>query len=79
MPLYVEAWLRAWDRGSRRAALLAGVAAGAYRDVEDASHRALRLAEVIEPNPEFAARYAQLAHTFKALYSATQVTPVPSG
>jgi xylulokinase len=61
------------------AALLAGVAAGAYRDVEDASHRALRLAEVIEPNPEFAARYAQLAHTFKALYSATQVTPVPSG
>ena len=25
MPLYVEAWLRAWDRGSGRAALLAGV------------------------------------------------------
>ncbi|MEO6796351.1 MAG: xylulokinase [Candidatus Dormibacter sp.] len=61
------------------AALLAGVAAGVYRDVDDASHRALRLAEVIEPNPEFAARYAQLAHTFKALSSATQVTPVPSG
>jgi hypothetical protein len=25
MPLYAEAWLRAWDRGSGRAALLAGV------------------------------------------------------
>jgi hypothetical protein len=25
MPLYAEAWLRAWDTGSRRAALLAGV------------------------------------------------------
>lgn len=61
------------------AALLAGVAAGAYRDVHEASDQALRLADVIEPDPARAARYGQLMHTFRALYSATQQTSALSG
>ena len=54
------------------AALLAGVAIGASRDLEEATNRTLRIADVIAPDPERAARYGQLVHTFRALYPATQ-------
>lgn len=56
------------------AALLAGVAAAIYRDVQEASDLTVRTGAVIEPNREQAARYGQLAHTFSALYPATQRT-----
>jgi xylulokinase len=63
------------------AALLAGVAGGVYRDVNEAGDRTIRIGEVIEPDPERTARYGQLLHAFRALYPATQAVravPEPS-
>jgi xylulokinase len=54
------------------AALLAGVAAGVYRDVQEACDRIVHTGEVIEPDRERVSKYAQLLHTFRALYPATQ-------
>ena len=52
------------------AALLAGVATGVFSDVPAASERVVRLDNVIEPDPERAARYQQLYRTFTTLDSA---------
>jgi len=63
------------------AALLAGVATGVYRDVQQACDRTVRIGEVIEPDRDRAAKYGQLLHKFRALHAATRASPemrVPS-
>ena len=52
------------------AALLAGVAAGVFADVEAASERVRLDESVIEPNPERTRRYDELYSTFASLYPA---------
>jgi len=49
------------------AAVLAGVATGVFTDLATASGMVAQLAEVLEPDPERAARYEQLYRTFSAL------------
>ena len=52
------------------AALLAGVAAGAFADVHEAVERCVRVREVVEPDPTWATAYAELHGRFRALYPA---------
>jgi xylulokinase len=52
------------------AALLGGVAAGVWRDVDEAVASTVRVREVIEPNPEWTLRYSELQERFRALYPA---------
>jgi xylulokinase len=49
------------------AALLAGVATGAFADLPAASATVARLGTILEPDPEQVARYDQLYQTFSAL------------
>jgi len=53
------------------AALLGGVAAGAFRDVADACSRIRLRAEVVEPNLARAAVYARYYELYRDLYPAT--------
>jgi len=57
------------------AALLGGVAAGVWRDVDEAVAAAVRMREVIEPNPAWVLRYRELQERFRALYPATLTRP----
>ena len=50
------------------AALLAGVAAGAFADVEEASGQVRLRAEVTEPDAARAARYDELYAVYRSLY-----------
>jgi xylulokinase len=50
------------------AALLAGVAAGAFADVHEAVERCVRVRAVVEPDPAWATAYAELRDRFRALY-----------
>ena len=59
------------------AALLAGVAMGAFSDVAAASATAVRLEGVVEPDPERVARYDGLFRTFTALESAIRQPLAP--
>jgi xylulokinase len=52
------------------AALLAGVAAGAFADVGDATARVRLREEVTEPDPERARRYDELYQVYTSLYPA---------
>jgi xylulokinase len=52
------------------AALLGGVAAGAFADVGEASERVRLRAEVTEPDPERAKRYDELYEVYTSLYPA---------
>jgi xylulokinase len=52
------------------AALLGGVAAGVFADVEDASARVRLREEVTEPDPERARRYDELYAVYASLYPA---------
>jgi xylulokinase len=52
------------------AALLAGVAAGAFADVRDATRRVRLRDEVTEPDAERARRYDELYRTYDSLYPA---------
>ncbi len=71
-PLYQTRTVEAAAVG---AALLAGVGVGVYANVADAVAQAVRYADgVVMPNPENAARYAELADTFAALYPALAPT-----
>ena len=54
------------------AALLAGVAAGVYRDAEEAMGRVRLRPEVDEPDAARVQRYAELHETFEAFYPATR-------
>jgi xylulokinase len=52
------------------AALLGGVAAGAFADVHDAVGACVRVREAIEPEPEWAAAYREGYEQFRELYPA---------
>jgi xylulokinase len=52
------------------AALLGGVAAGAFEDVRDAVARCVRVADVVEPNLAWQDAYAELHDRYRALYPA---------
>jgi len=52
------------------AALLSGVAIGAYADIADAVKRAVRERETILPDPEMAAGYAAQMKKYRMMYSA---------
>ena len=57
------------------AALLGGVAAGVWRDVDEAVAATVRVREVIEPDPAWIPRYRELQERFRALYPLTLTTP----
>jgi xylulokinase len=56
------------------AALLAGVAAGCYRDVAEASSRVVLREEVTEPEEESARLYDRYFELYRSLYPATRET-----
>ena len=59
------------DAGSAfGAALLAGVSAGMFADVHDAVERCVRIVDVVEPEPEWAAAYEGGYERFRSLYPA---------
>jgi xylulokinase len=59
------------DAGSAfGAALLAGVAAGAFADVHDAVARCVRVTDVVEPDPTWVAAYDVGYDRFRSLYPA---------
>jgi xylulokinase len=56
------------------AALLAGVGAGAWTDVDVACDATVRVTDRTSPNPEAVARYETLCTSYRALYPALQPT-----
>ena len=66
------------DGAAFGAALLGGVSAGVWRDPAEAAARAVELTTTTEPDPEDAARYAELHHTFQALYPAIAAVTHPA-
>jgi xylulokinase len=61
--------LTAAEEGSAYgAALLGGVAAGAFADVHDAVARYVRVRDVVEPRPDWTAVYEELYPHYRALY-----------
>jgi xylulokinase len=56
------------------AALLGGVAAGVFRDVEEASSLVMLREEATEPNPEAQKTYEALFEVYRDLYPATKET-----
>ena len=52
------------------AALLAGVAAGFFRDAREAVARCLRIGRTVEPEPAEAAQYAELFARYRAVHDA---------
>jgi xylulokinase len=79
-PLWLQLQADVYGRSIRRtvidegpaygAALLAGVAAGAFADVEEAGARVRLREEVTEPDPERARRYDELYEIYTSLYPA---------
>jgi xylulokinase len=59
------------------AALLGGVAAGVWRDVDEAAASTVRVREVIEPDSAWIPRYRELQERFRALYPAV-ISPAPA-
>ncbi len=57
------------------AALLGGVAAGVWRDVDEAVGATVRVRGVIEPDPAWIPRYRELQERFRALYPVTTTAP----
>jgi xylulokinase len=53
------------------AALLGGVAAGVWRDVDEAVAATVRVREVVEPDPAWIPRYREVQERFRALYPAS--------
>ena len=61
--------LTAVEEGSAfGAALLGGVAGGVFTDVHDAVSRCVRVKDVVEPDPVWMARYAELYPSYRSLY-----------
>ena len=52
------------------AALLGGVAGGVFADTAEAVAACVRVRDTIEPDPDWAARYAELHERYRALYPA---------
>ena len=61
---------RAEHLAERLDELLAGVAAGIFRDVHEAVTACVRLADAIEPDPQWSAAYDHGYRRFQALYPA---------
>jgi xylulokinase len=53
------------------AALLGGVAAGVWRDIDEAGAATVSVREVIYPDPAWVPRYRELQERYRALYPAT--------
>jgi xylulokinase len=53
------------------AALLGGVAAGVWRDVDEAAEATVSVREVVDPDPAWVPRYRELQERYRALYPAT--------
>nr|WP_289768329.1 xylulokinase [uncultured Acetatifactor sp.] len=51
-------------------AMLAAVACGEYKSVEEAAERIVKVVETVEPEPELAARYEERYQYFKEIYPA---------
>ena len=51
-------------------AILAAVACGVYKDVEEACKALIRTTDTVEPDPEIAARYEEKYQVFRKLYPA---------
>jgi len=49
-------------------AMLAAVACGAYKDVEDAAEKIVKVVDTIEPEPELAEKYDRKYQIFKEIY-----------
>lgn len=61
------------------AALLAGVASGAYASIQQACDRTIHIVEYTEPQPEAVHIYARTSKTYQALYPALKgILSVPS-
>jgi xylulokinase len=56
------------------AALLGGVAGGVFADVPDAVSRCVRVRDVVDPDPGWAAAYDELYPRYRALYPALRGT-----
>ena len=57
------------------AALLGGVAAGVWRDVDEAAASTVRVREAIDPDPTWIPRYRELHQRFRRLYPAINSRP----
>jgi xylulokinase len=68
--------MRAEEGAAFGAALLGGVAAGVWRDVDEAAASTVRVREVIEPDPSWIPRYRELQQRFRELYPAVSA-PMP--
>ena len=51
-------------------AMLAMVACGAYRSVEEVCGKLVHVADTVKPDPELASRYEQRYQQFRAIYPA---------
>lgn len=51
-------------------AMLAGIAVGIFADAEDAVNKCVKVKDVVTPNPENTARYAELFKVYKAVHDA---------
>jgi xylulokinase len=56
------------------AALLAGVGAGIWRDVDTACARTIRVVDHVSPDPDTSARYESLHQQYQNLYPALKPT-----
>jgi xylulokinase len=56
------------------AAILAGVACGTWKDVNEAAERLVRIKETDEPEPELSARYTECYQKWHSLYPALKET-----
>ena len=59
------------------AAMLAGMAAGIYRDEEDAVRNAVHIREQVTPDPVLAETYGEVYRTYREIYPALE--PVRAG
>lgn len=62
--------LESRETGCLGAAILAGAAIGAFRDIDEAVSRIVRVRKVYEPNPEMTGLYAEQFEKFLGLYPA---------
>jgi xylulokinase len=70
--------IMATDQGSAfGAALLGGVAAGVYRDVEEAATACVRVTEVVDPVAAWIEPYQEARHRFRAYYPALRSVTSP--
>jgi len=64
--------LQSMDAVCQGAAMLAGMAAGIYRDADDAVRQTVRTGEVVEPDPALATAYERQFRQYKAIFPALE-------